>query len=269
MDDKDPQTDQKLREVLAAHETRYIEAMARGDDVAAGGAASAYLTSVIAFFEYNGTARGPLLRVLRTFEMLGLLHTAMRERTKQYRDALLEKHDLGDVELEHAGTQLAHVLGLLDDQRIDAVGLHRLNAALVDLKMTGRLAAMFKRPRASHRPSDPLTVQSKKAQVARAVRFLMDGCMSRDQAITWLSRKTKLPKSRVKGWYDGIGGQKGTPLERSQYLTLGRMLERALRERQTLNVGIDPLELRKNVVLDLLKSRAAEVAPTYRENPPS
>lgn len=266
-----------LRESLSTIAQQRRDALARGDDPDCANlqAACDTLVQMVQFCEFTEMEGEEtwewLFKTARSFETLRLLRVAIAAREAQCREAveaiaareakcdkalaegcpetefeaLMKGPATGDAELEAAGCELVHVLAFLEANDGDAMALHKLNAALLDRKMHGRLAAMLQRPPRGKKTTDGVAVQHAKGVIAAAVAVLMKGGYGQERAMEWVARKTPdavakklspskgvpLKTSAVKDFYHRFNRKNGKPEDhygRKQCSELIVMVERRL-----------------------------------------
>jgi hypothetical protein len=313
----------QLREALAKCGEDDRAALVRREDLIVESEAAA-LHNVITFCKLSNMeteALEGLLKEIPRLRCLRLFFTALAEREKQYRkefeqiavrqkqyrDALAQGEspaEIGespaDLELELAGNELCHVLAFLEAADIYTTGLNKLNAALVDLNKTGRLAGMLRRPSGVGMPPDPDHISHIKGTIGGCVRALMDYTGRRkghpkddttNDAIGWIAAKApevlarkidpkwnKLSRSTIKAFYER-SSKKHPPsdrrqspaaaaavrdrwlLERDSYLGVGRMLAERLEDERGQRPDFNEPALVEELVLNVLNS-IGELAPT-------
>jgi hypothetical protein len=159
-------------------------------------------------------------------EILRALEATLSEIEKRRRGHQPTGGDHGHADREAAGLALLAVIRALRGLGFETSPLDRLNAALHDLSVHGRLGALLTAPPRTSRPPDALDVQMAKAALAGIMRARMECGEKRNDAATWVARNIpvdlarKLSRRPIKGgtvadWYDQFSGKYGEKSESS------------------------------------------------------
>jgi hypothetical protein len=167
-------------------------------------------------------------------EILRALEATLSEIEERRRGHLPADGDHGQADREAAGLALLAVMEALRRLGFETSPLDRLNAALQDLAVHGRLGALFTVPTRASRPPDELDVQMAKAALAGIMRVRMECGEKRNDAAAWVARnipiglERKLSRRPIKAgtvadWYDQFSGKHGEKNEASaRYKTVLR-----------------------------------------------
>jgi hypothetical protein len=157
------------------------------------------------------------LSKLATLRALGDTLVAIEAR---HGDRLSPDDDPGLADREAAVLALVATIDALRRFHMETGPLDRLNAALHDVAVHGRHAAMLVTPRRASRPPDSLNVQMVKGALAAIMKVRIDCGEKRKDAAVWVARKLpprlarKLSRKPITGgtiadWYDRWGGEHG------------------------------------------------------------
>lgn len=167
---------------------------------------------------------------LSKLQLLRMFGATMSEIEKRRRGRPSPDSDPGYADREAAGLALAATIDFLRRLDMETKPFDRLNAALHDVAVHGRHAAMLVTPRRASRSPDSLSVQMVKGALAAIMKVRMVCGEGRDKASAWVARNIppdlarKLARKPIKpetvaDWYDRLNGEygeKGSAHERWQ-----------------------------------------------------